>query len=240
MLPAMDDPTRETAAEPRLLAARAWHALFAVLVGAALVTQLVLSATGTGTEFVEDAMVEEVSAGVRIVRFFSFFTILSNIIFFAISLTLALRPDRNEGRWWRALRLDSVVLMTVTGLVYITVLHGLQELSGLREATNVVFHFIAPAAALVGWLLFGPRPQLTWQTVRLAMIVPLVWVAYTLVRGPIADWYPYPFIDVIEHGYSRVLLNVGVVGVLLFAVTSACLFADRRLPPAPRVRTPAQ
>jgi hypothetical protein len=236
----MENPTREATTEPGLLAARAWHAFFAVLVGAALVTQLVLSATGTGTEFVEDALVEEVSAGVRIVRFFSFFTILSNIIFFAISVTLALRPNRNEGRWWRALRLDSVVLMIVTGLVYVTLLHGLQELSGLREVTNAIFHFIAPAAALVGWLLFGPRPQVTWHTVRLAMIVPLAWVAYTLARGPIAEWYPYPFIDVIEHGYPRVLLNVGVVAVLFFAVTSACLLADRRLPPAPRVRTPAQ
>jgi hypothetical protein len=36
---------------------------------------------------------------------------------------------------------------------------------------------------------------------------PLVWFAYTLIRGASVDWYPYPFVDVAAHGYGRVLVN---------------------------------
>ena len=32
---------------------------------------------------------------------------------------------------------------------------------------------------------------------------PILWAVFTLVRGPLAqpDFYPYPFMDVAEHGY---------------------------------------
>jgi hypothetical protein len=55
-------------------------------------------------------------------------------------------------------------------------------------------------------------------------------ILYTLVSGEIADWYPYPFTDVNEHGYPVVLLN-GLGVVALFVVLSlGALWLDRKLP----------
>jgi len=33
------------------------------------------------------------------------------------------------------------------------------------------------------------REAATW------LIFPSVWLLYTMLRGPSADWYPYPFLD---------------------------------------------
>lgn len=204
--------------------ARIWHAGVALLLAAALFTQFVLSATGIGSTDPDADM------GTRIIRLFSFFTILSNILFCAISVTLTIRPDRRGGIVWRVLRLDSVLCMTVTGLIFITVLRGLESLQGLRMVTDVVFHYAAPVLAIAGWLLFGPRPRITGRVVLLALIPPILWAIYTLIRGVGAEWYPYPFIDVIENGYGRVFGNILAVSVLFVGLGLLVWYLDRRLP----------
>ncbi len=61
-------------------------------------------------------------------------------------------------------------------------------------------------------------------------IYPIGWLVYTLVRGAIVDWYPYPFLDVGLHGYPRALLACAAVAVLLLALTWAAIKLDPRLP----------
>jgi hypothetical protein len=48
------------------------------------------------------------------------------------------------------------------------------------------------------------------------MAFPLVWLAYTLVRGPIVDWYPYPFLNPANVG--------GYVGVTAYCIAIALGF----------------
>ena len=42
-----------------------------------------------------------------------------------------------------------------------------------------------------------------------------------MVRGPIAGWYPYPFLDPANGGYGTVALYV--VGIFVFGVVVATL-----------------
>ena len=60
----------------------------------------------------------------------------------------------------------------------------------------------------------------------------MLWVGYTLVRGSITGWWPYPFIDVDELGWGRVLVNVVGVAVLFGLVGLAFVGADRLLAPS--------
>ena len=64
----------------------------------------------------------------------------------------------------------------------------------------------------------------------LSAIYPLAWLAFTLVRGAVIDWYPYPFVDVVAHGYARVAINCLVVAVLFVGLGFGALALDRRLP----------
>ena len=62
----------------------------------------------------------------RVLRVLSFFTIQSNILSGIVSGQLARNPVR-DGRIWRAARLAALFGITVTGIVYATVLARMHE-----------------------------------------------------------------------------------------------------------------
>jgi hypothetical protein len=52
----------------------------------------------------------------------------------------------------------------------------------------------------------------------------VVWVGYTLIRGAITGWYPYPFVDVTAHGYLYVAFSCAAIAVLMLGL------GDTRVP----------
>jgi hypothetical protein len=217
------------------MVARGWHGFIALCVALALVLQLSVT---VGVSSLPPGHAVGTLAGThlfgRLLRVVSFFTIQSNVLAGLVSLQLALRPAR-DGSGWRVLRLAALLGITVTGIVYAAVLAATNHPSGFREvAANDLFHYVVPVLMLLGWLLFGPRPRIGVRTVLLAMIWPVMWLAYTLLHGAVSSWYPYPFVDVATYGYRRVLLYcLGVTAV--FAVIAAIYAGlDRLLPAAPR------
>ncbi|MFI5100932.1 MAG: META domain-containing protein, partial [Actinomycetes bacterium] len=54
-----------------------------------------------------------------------------------------------------------------------------------------------------------------------------------LVHGAVAGWYPYPFLNVLVHGYASVLGNAVLVTALMFGVAFLYRRGDRRLGVAP-------
>jgi len=216
------------AASGRERAARLWFGGIAAVVAVALVIQLVLIFTG-GQDANSGSTGAGESLGTRLVRLFSYFTIQSNLFVLGTSIVLALQLRRN-GPVWRVLRMDALLGIIITGLVYETILAPLVHLTGWALVATIGFHYIAPWATLIGWLVFGPRPRITWLTALAAFIWPVLWLVYTFVHGAITNWYPYPFLDVSEIGYADsirnclVVLAIGVVIALLITV------GDRFLP----------
>jgi hypothetical protein len=164
--------------------ARGWHAVIALLVLIALTLQIVVAVRVPGVPpSIGTGMVAGSSLAGRIIRVLSFFTILSNLLCGIVSAQLAARPDR-DGTAWRALRLAALVGITVTGIVYSTVLAAIHEPRGSVETTvNIIVHYVVPILMVAGWLAFGPRPRIDRATVLRSLLFPLLWFAYTLVRG---------------------------------------------------------
>lgn len=211
---------------PRL--ARPWHLLTAAVTWSALLLQLVLVVRG-------GVVLDEVAPpalGTRLVRFVSYFTVLTNLLVALTTTTLALGQDRFP-TWWKVLRLNAVVGITVTGLVHWFLLRPLLDLSGADWVADKLLHVVVPLLAVVGWAVLGPRGKGGRALLVPSLIYPVGWLAYTLVRGAVADWYPYPFLDVALQGYPRALLACAGVAVLLLALTWAAIRLDRRLPGAP-------
>ena len=176
---------------------------------------------------------EGTNLGGRLLRLISFFTIESNIVCGVVSAQLVARPDR-DGRGWRVVRLAALFGITVTGVVYSTVLAGVHTPHGWRETTtNTIVHYVVPIMMVIGWLLFGPRPRIGVATVLWALAWPVLWLCYTLVLGATSGWYPYPFLDVTTHGYGRVLLNALAVTAVFAALCALYGFGDRKLPRRP-------
>lgn len=184
----------------------------------------------------------------------SYFTVWSNIVTVIANWLLVADPQR-DGRWFRWLRMTSLVMITITGLVFILVLAPLYTPVGPDVWTNIGYHYICPWGTLLGFLLFGPRPRFTLREVLLMPIIPVIWLVYTLLRGllilqpPAArpetelgapqHWYPYPFIDVNDPsplipdvdlgGYAGVAVNIVLILLLGAVFGLAFLGLDRAL-----------
>ena len=207
------------------LAPRAWHALTFVVATFALVFQLVLVLQG-------DSVLDETKdpgTGVRTLRYFLYFTIQSNIAVAWTTYLLA-RGHETDTRFFRVLRLDAVLGIAITGMVHFVLLRPLLDLDGASYGADKLLHMVVPVLALVGWLALGPRGLLARSDVPPALLWPIAWLAVILLYGAVTDWYPYPFIDVVEHGYVVVLLNSVGITALFLAIASLLVWADGRTP----------
>jgi hypothetical protein len=207
---------------------RWWHGAIAAVILASLVIQLVLIFTG-GADANSGDSGTAIGVGTRLWRLFSFFTIQSNLIVLAVCTGLVLRPGRDSA-FWRVLRLDSLLGIVITGLVFAIVLAPQVHLTGAALAATIGFHYISPWTTLAAWLVLGPRPRLTWHAVGLAFVWPLAWLVYIFVQGAFTDWYPYPFLDVTDLGLPTALRNATFVLVLGLLLATAFKTLDNKLP----------
>lgn len=159
---------------------------------------------------------------------FAYFTEQSQLLVGAACLLLAIRLGR-ASMFVRTLRLTGVVAIIVTGVVYHVLLSANAPSSGWARIENVDLHTVAPIAAVLGFVLFGPRGLITPRTVGLTLIFLVGWALFTTVRGAFIGWYPYGFIDAAAKGYPRVLLNALGLAIVYVAIGFLCLAIDRGL-----------
>ena len=202
-------------------AGRVWYAVTALVVAVGIVVQLFVTAGSSDGYFPDNPD--------RVFNVFAYFTIQSNLLLGGTCLLLALDPERWQTLLFRTLRLNGVVCIAVTGIVYHLVLAGSDDLHGWAEAANFLVHTLSPLAGVLGWLLFGPRGLTDRRIAAWSIVYPLLWLVFTLVRGEFVRFYPYPFVNVDEHGYGRVLLNCLLVAVLFLALAAGATTLDRRL-----------
>jgi hypothetical protein len=171
----------------------------------------------------------------RILNFFSFFTVLSNIAVAVTTGMLAVNL-RRPSTSFRVFRIVAIVCIAVTGIVFHLALADLQELTGWDLVCDTILHTLSPILAPVGWLLFGPRGQLSTKIVFLAVIPPVCWLAYAFIYGELATtrtgeaYYAYPFMNVEVHGYAVALFRCVLVAALFLGLVFGAKALDRRLP----------
>jgi len=203
------------------------------VIGRRLLTGLLALVAATGVAVEVGNALAEGGDGERLIRLFSYFTIQSNLLVLLAAILLTLRPT-GGGRLAAVIRLDALLCIIVTGVVYHAVLAGeAATLTPSGAFANLFLHTITPIGAVLVWLLIGPRPRWSWATIAWSLVYPLAWVGYTFVRGALVDWYPYPFLDVTEIGLGAALLNTGVIAVAFLVLATAARWVERALPATP-------
>lgn len=130
------------------------------------------------------------------VNFMSFFTNLSNIfagVVFIIS-AIYLAKSRRASTTDDIIRGAATLYMTVTGIVYVTLLTG-EDLGLLMPWVNIVTHIIMPLVVLADWVYQPPRTKYTIKQAIWWLAFPMIYLVYSLVRGAQVGWYPYPFLN---------------------------------------------
>lgn len=138
-------------------------------------------------------------------NFFSFFTIQSNLLAAIVLLAGAVVGSQKQYTFamWRG---AATLYMTMTGIIFALLLSGLD--AGVLTAVpwdNTVLHYIMPIVVLADWLLVRPGVRISFRRSLVWLLYPMAYLAYTLVRGHIVHWYPYPFLNVSTHGYGKVV-----------------------------------
>ncbi len=201
-------------------AGRVFQAVTALAVTAGIIIQLVVTATSSEGFFPDNPD--------RVFNVFAYFTIQSNLLLGGTTFLLALGADR-DSTLFRTLRLNGVLCIAVTGIVYHVALAGLSDLTGAASVANFLLHTTTPILGVLGWLLFGPRGRTDLGTVGWSIVYPLLWLVFTLIRGAAIGFWPYPFVNADDLGYTKVLLNCLLVALLFLALAFGAMLLDRRL-----------
>jgi hypothetical protein len=161
-----------------------------------------------------------------VVQYFSYFTILTNLLVALCFTVLCLQPKSGSLTLFLKPKLQSAltVYIIVVGVVYNLILRQIWEPKGLQMLVDELLHSVIPVLFLLYWLLYSDKKELQWKDAFLWLAYPLTYSAYILIRGFFTDLYPYPFIDVTDLGYPQVLIN-SLLLYLFFLVLSLILVA---------------
>lgn len=165
------------------------------------------------------------------IKFFSFFTILTNIIAAAALLAPVLAPQAAVSAFLTrpAVRTAIAGYMVMVGVVYYLLLAGLSHRTGWPLVFEHLLHAATPPLFVLDWLIFVDKRSLDWRVGLRALAYPLAYAGYTLARGAATGWYPYPFLDVSVLGYARTLLNVGALIAAYIMIVAVLVALGRRM-----------
>lgn len=156
------------------------------------------------------------------IRFFSFFTVQTNILAALVLTAFAIKSGPEDWLVHPFVRSAVCAYIVMVGMIYITVLRPLDPPENLFNFTNIVMHYLMPAAYLLFWLTCVRKAGLRWYDPLLWLIYPLFYLGFILVRGKMSGFYPYPFINAKTLGYASVAANTTGL-VIVCAAIGMCL-----------------
>lgn len=157
------------------------------------------------------------SIGEATIRFFSYFTILTNslVAFYFSYISLSKKTENTDLKQLTAI----TVYITVVGLVYQLLLRHTWSPTGTQKIVDELLHSINPVLVILFWFIKRKEGQLNYKNLLIWLVYPLIYLFYVLIRGSFSGFYPYPFIDASILGTTAIMLNsFGIT--FLFVITS--------------------
>lgn len=141
------------------------------------------------------------------IRFFSYFTILTNIL-----VALYFTSQNFNLKGFKFLKNDSALtaittFILIVGLVYQVVLRWIWQPTGFQMVVDELLHSVMPVYMLVYWFLYVNASNLKPRNLFAWLLYPVMYFVVIIIRGHFSGFYPYPFIDVSSIGYLKVFSN---------------------------------
>jgi hypothetical protein len=156
-------------------------------------------------------------------QYFMFFTVQGAIVTIAVLLWgshIAWRHPVDPSSLTVA-RLAVLAYAVVTAVVYNVLLRGIPDEGFVTTPwPGEIMHVWIPIFIVVDWLLAPGRGAVQWKALGVVVVYPLAWVAATIVRGALTNWYPYPFLNP-DTGWASVATYI--VGIAAFIIAIAAL-----------------
>ena len=161
-----------------------------------------------------------------VIRFFSFFTILTNILVTLYFTAYVFKLKMIPFKWFFSKGTITAItaFILIVGLVYQVALRGVWQPTGLQRIVDELLHTIIPLYVLIYWCIKVRKNDLRLKSIFGWLLYPVLFIVFILTRGHFSGFYPYPFLNVPEIGYEKTLLNISIVfGTTLTIFTSLIL-----------------
>jgi hypothetical protein len=182
--------------------------IFSVVVWFAVVAQFILMLQN-----------REVDVPEVLIRFFSYFTILTNalVAFYFTAVSFDVSFTNKPG-----ILTAITTYIFMVGIVYQVALRHLWQPTGMQFVVDELLHTVNPLLVIIYWYLYEKKRAARYGQVKLWLIYPLGYLAFVLIGGSFSGFYPYPFINVSKIGLTQACVN-SVILTLIFIIVG-CLF----------------
>ena len=159
--------------------------------------------------------------------FFTYFTILTNLMLVLIYLSVMWRARWLD--WWRSPVTRGMMAGAIALVMgfYHFVLAETWAPEGLFRVADILLHYVTPAYYLIWWMFLEPKAGLSARNIPIMLVPPVVWLAWTMARGAILNEYPYPVLEAHVLGYPSVLTNIAGIFVILIVLFLGTIAIDR-------------
>lgn len=166
-----------------------------------------------------------------LIKFFSYFTILTNLLVAIYFTTRWISPNSKLGKFFSKFATTTAVTVyiLVVGVTYNLVLRNIFTHTGWAKIADEMLHAVVPLLFMLFWVFIAQKEKILWKQVLPWLLYPFMYLVYTLVRGEFVNTYPYPFVDVSKLGYQKVIINCLAIGVFSYLLSILLVGISRRL-----------
>jgi hypothetical protein len=140
----------------------------------------------------------------------AYFTMITNFLVAAQFTAIAAGWSRFGSSWALA---GGALSICLVGVVYELLLSRLYHLTGGAAFSNVLLHRLTPTLVPLFWLTFARKGALSVRDPLLWAAYPVAYFVYALARGAATGFYPYPFMDVSQLGWTQTLVNAALIAL---------------------------
>jgi hypothetical protein len=155
------------------------------------------------------------------IRFFSYFTILSNLLIAFYSLFMIIKKPKklNNALSKTGVITAIAIYITIVCLVYQITLRPYWNPTGFQKVIDEILHSLIPFLFIFYWLLYEKKAEIKFSLIPKWTIFPLTYLGIILIRGIFSNFYPYYFLNIVEFGYLKVFINVSFL-IIFFLIMS--------------------
>lgn len=159
-----------------------------------------------------------------IIRFFTFFTILTNILVAMVFTANWLQP-KNSFQFFNKpnTQVAIAVYIFVVGFVYNTILRFIWQPKGWDKVADELLHLVIPIVYILFWYFKFSKKEINSKSVFGWLLFPIIYIVIVMIRGYFSGYYPYPFLHVGNLGVEKVVYN-SILMTLFFVVVSVVFY----------------
>jgi len=164
-------------------------------------------------------------------EYFAYFTIQTSLIAAVVLAVSGMRELRGvtDTKALNLARLSVSAYAIVVAVVYNALLRGTVVEPGDPDfgydwpvLPNEILHVWAPIFIVLDFALTKTAVKLKFKQIFWILVFPMVWLAFTIIRGIITDWWAYWFLNPnLEAGVGGVAVFIMII--VIFGLVSASI-----------------